>query len=350
MERAIGTIGTEAPHARGPQPLMRFAGEAYDQPVAVLEENEMEHPSTTRFRRLNVAAALLLCISSLADAQPVDNPDVYALAARVADEIEFIREVMGRPFDDSPRLPATGVSQFEVYFQAQTLFRKSNQLAQEYASAARIPAPPVPAEGELEPADTQAVVAAALEQVMMVKEALGIETQLPEQSRGSASATGVFMTILDTNRQLNLLIDVPILPRDVYEQVTLAVLYSAAILANQGVEDYVPDAEPFDGYRRPADVYRLLLNSADVLSRLAEKSGVSVLRLSSRRNIPDDIEPGHVYDVARILVAGLATVSDALNAQDVFPELEQPELIFPTQVYARATVLLQQLEQADALL
>lgn len=309
----------------------------------------MEHPSITRFRRFNVAAAVFLCMSSLADAQSVDNPDVYALASQVADEIEFIREVMGRPFDDSPRLPATGVSQFEVYFQAQTLFRKSNQLAQEYAGTARIPAPPVP-EGELEPTNTHAVVAAALEQVLLVKDALGIDMQLPEQSRGSASATGVFMTILDTNRQLNLLLDVPILPRDVYEQVTLAVLYSAAILANRGVEDYVPNAEPFDGYRRPADVYRLLLASADVLSRMAEKSGVSVLRLSSRRNIPDDIEPGHVYDVARILVAGLAILSDALDAQDVFPELEQPELIFPTQVYARATVLLQQLEQADALL
>ena len=309
----------------------------------------MEYPSTTRFRRFNVAAAVFLCMHSLAGAQSVENPDVYAMASQVADEIEIIREVMGRPFDDSPRLPASGVSQFEVYFQAQTLFRKSNQLAQEYAGASRVPAPPVP-EGELLPADTHAVVAAALEQVLAVKEALGIDLEIPAQSRGSASATGVFMTILDTNRQLNLLLDVPILPRDVYEQVTLAVLYSAAILSQQGVEDYVPDAAPFDGYKRPADVYRMLLSSADILSRLADRSGVSVLRLSSRRNIPDDIEPGHVYDVARILVAGLAVVSDAVGAEDVFPEMEQPEQIFPTQVYARATVLLQQLEQADALL
>ena len=309
----------------------------------------MENPSTTRFRRFNVAAAVFLCMHSLAGAQSVENPDVYAMASQVADEIEIIREVMGRPFDDSPRLPATGVSQFEVYFQAQTLFRKSNQLAQEYTGAARVPAPPVP-EGELLPADTHAVVAAALEQVLAVKEALGIDLEIPAQSRGSASATGVFMTILDTNRQLNLLLDVPILPRDVYEQVTLAVLYSAAILSQQGVEDYVPDATPFDGYKRPADVYRMLLSSADILSRLADRSGVSVLRLSSRRNIPDDIEPGHVYDVARILVAGLAVLSDAVGAEDVFPEMQQPEQIFPTQVYARATVLLQQLEQADALL
>ncbi len=308
----------------------------------------MEHSSIKHFRDLSLAAAVFLCMSSIADAQSIENPDVYAVASEVADEIEIIREVMGRPFDDSPRLPASGVSQFEVYFQAQTLFRKSNQLAQEYAGATRVAAPPVP-EGDLQSSDTHAVVAGALEQIRLVKEALGVDIEIPAQSRGSASATGVFMTILDANRQLNLLLDVPILPRDVFDQVTLAVLYSAAILAHNGIEDYVPDAMPFDTYRRPADVYRLLLNSADLLSSLAEQSGVSVLRLSSRRNIPDDIEPGHVYDLARILVAGLAVVSDALDAQDVFPELEQPELIFPTQVYARATVLRQQLEELDAL-
>ena len=309
----------------------------------------MEHPAINHFRHLSLATVVFLSMGSMADAQTIENPDVYALASEVADEIELIREVMGRPFDDSPRLPASGVSQFEVYFQAQTLFRKSNQLAQEYAGAQRVAAPPVP-EGELQPSDTHAVVAGALEQVGLVKEALGIELEIPPQSRGSASATGVFMTILDTNRQLNLLLDVPILPRDVFDQVTLAVLYSAALLAHHGVEDHVPAAAPFDNYKRPADVYRSLLISADLLSSLAEKSGVSVLRLSSRRNIPDDIEPGHVYDLARILVAGLAVLSNTLDAQDVFPDLEQPDLIFPTQVHARASILQSQLEELDALL
>lgn len=309
----------------------------------------MEHPAINHFRHLSLATVVFLSMGSMADAQTIENPDVYALASEVADEIELIREVMGRPFDDSPRLPASGVSQFEVYFQAQTLFRKSNQLAQEYAGAQRVAAPPVP-EGELQPSDTHAVVAGALEQVGLVKEALGIELEIPPQSRGSASATGVFMTILDTNRQLNLLLDVPILPRDVFDQVTLAVLYSAALLAHHGVEDHVPAAAPFDTYKRPADVYRSLLISADLLSSLAEKSGVSVLRLSSRRNIPDDIEPGHVYDLARILVAGLAVLSNTLDAQDVFPDLEQPDLIFPTQVHARASILQSQLEELDALL
>ena len=309
--------------------------------------NDMRNPPANLIRRIGVTAALAPYAFSIAGAQTIGNPDVYAAASLVADEIELVREVMGRPFDDSPRLPASDASQLEVYFQAQTLFRKANQLAQEYAGAARVAAPPLP-DTELQAADTHAVVTGALEQIRMVKDALEIDAEVETALRSPASATGVFMTILDANRQLNLLINNPILSHDVFDQVTLAVVYSAAILSLHGISDVVPDAPAFDGHKRSADVYALLLRSTAVLSRIAEKSDVHVLKLSSRRNIPDDIEPGHVYDIARILVAGLAVLSDALGTEDVFPTLERPELIFPTQVHARASVLLLQLEQIDA--
>ena len=305
-------------------------------------------PSNHAFR-LSAAAALLVCASSTAVAQNETNTDVYNLASQVAEEIDYIREVMGRPFDDSPRLPVGDVSQLEVYYQAQTLFRKVNQLARQYADVPRTAAPPVP-DGELQAADTYAVLTGALEQIRQVEAVMGITTEVQIQERTTASTTGVFVTILDANRQLNLLIDEPILPSDVFDQVTLAVLYSAAILAHYGVGEFVPEAAAFDGYKRSSDVYALLLNATDLLSQVAEDAGASVLTLSSRRNIPDDVEPGHVYDIARILVAGLAQVTSALGAEDVFPDLERPDLIFPTQVYARATVLQQQLAQIDALL
>ena len=309
----------------------------------------MEAQPAHRIFQLGAATAFLVWISPLSVAQTISNTDLHNLASQIAEEIEYIREVMGRPYDDSPRLPVGDVSQLEVYYQAQTLFRKTNQLAREYADIPRTAAPPVP-DAELRPEDTYSVLTGVLDQVRQVEGVLGIDTEVEIQERTSASATGVFQTILDTNRQLNLLINEPILPRDVFGQVTLAVLYSAAILAHHGAEDLVPEAEPFDGYKRPGDVYALLLNSIDLLTRVATEAGVSVLTLSSRRNIPDDVEPGHVYDIARILVAGLAQVAGALDAEDVFPDLGQPELIFPTQVYARATVLRNQLEQIDALL
>ncbi len=284
----------------------------------------------------------------LVQAQSIGDPDVFILATQIAEEVELIREVIGRPFDDSPRFPASDVSEFEVFFQAQTLFRKANQLAQEYAGAARQASPALP-ESEVRPADTHAVLSAALAQIRAVKDALGIETQVTRQARGSASATGVFMTIIDANRQLNYLTDTRIRPSDVFDQVTLAVFYAAGILSRYGVSE-VPDTPPFDGHMRPADVYVRLLQCVDLLSDIAEQSGVRVLRLSSRRNIPDDIEPHHVYDLARIVVAGLAVLATEFNAEDAFPELETPERIFPTQVYLRAGILLEQLEQIQDVL
>ena len=140
-------------------------------------------------RRLSVTAALLLLVNSIAHAQTVDNTDVYNLASQVAEEIEFIREIMGRPFDDSPRLPVGDVSQLEVYFQAQTLFRKVNQLAQEYAAAPRAAAPAV-SDVAVQASNTYEVLIGALDQVRRVKTAFGIDTEAQIQERATASTTG----------------------------------------------------------------------------------------------------------------------------------------------------------------
>lgn len=305
--------------------------------------------STLRSRTHLIAyVAVFTAIYSPSYAQPIDNPTVFALASEVAEEVELIREVMGRSFDDSPRLPASNVSQLEAFFQAQTLFRKANQLAQEIAGASRLAASALP-EAAPQPADTHAVMLQAREQVRLVKDALGIETEVSTAPIGSGSVTGVFMTIIDINRQLNLLLDTPIAPSDVFEQVSLAVLYCAGILSTFGVND-IPPPEPFDGYKRPGDVYALLLQTIDLVSDISRDAGVDVLRLSTSRNIPDDIEPGHVYDIVRILVSMLAMLADALDADEVFPTLEEPVRIFPTQVYERATILERQLVQLDPLI
>lgn len=300
-----------------------------------------------RLGALTLGLGLSVCWTAWA--QEIDNPDVFAVAAMVAEEVELVREFMGRPFDDSPRLPASDVSQHVVYFQAQSLFRKLNQLAQEQAGVERVAAPPVPL-GALTPADTIVVVEEALAQIRRVKRALSIETEADVFPPTGSSATGTFMTLLDINRQVNLLLEEPPRPPDVFGQVTLSSVFAAGVLAHLGESETLPPAPPFDGYKRPADVYGVLLRCAEILGRIGDETGAPTLHISTRRNIPDDIEPGHVYDISTILVGGLALVSSMLEAEDVYPNLETPERIFPTQVYARANVLLQQLEQIEQLL
>jgi hypothetical protein len=287
---------------------------------------------------------------SQAHAQRVDNADVFALADQLANEVELIRELMGRPYDDSPRLPVSGVTAAELYLQAQTLFRKANQLARELAGAERV-VPPVAPDGDIGPADTYEVVRSALEQIRLVKSELEIETMVPlEQREDPIAPTGVFLVIVDANRQLNLLIGDSARPRDVFEQVSVAVIYAAAVLAKHPGTVRVPSAPAFDGHKRMDDVYTKLLTCIEIMSRVGPKAGVAVLRVSARRNLPNDINSGHVYDLARILVADLAALAERVEAERVSLGLTTPERVFPTQVFERAGILQQQLLALEALL
>ena len=293
------------------------------------------------------AAALLLLPVAAAHSQDADNAAAYALANQVADELELVRERMGRPFDDSPRLPVSAVSELELYFQTQSLLRKANQLAQELAGAAPRSPGPVPS-GEISPSDVYALLDDALAQIRLAAEAIGItERATFEQRVTSIAATGVFLVVIDINRQLNQMLRVPIGDAEVFEEVSSAITYAAALLATYPGTTTVPEPPAFDGYKRPADVYQRLTECMDAVIRVAPKIGVPVMGLSARRNVPDDTEPGHAYDIARFLVADLAALADARDVPNVRVSLPAPKHIFPTEVYAHAGILLRQLEQLE---
>jgi hypothetical protein len=293
------------------------------------------------------AALLMLLPVAAAHAQEQDNAAAYALANQVADELELVRERMGRPFDDSPRLPVSAVSELELYYQTQSLLRKANQLAQELAGAAPRAAGPVPS-GDISSADVYALLEDSLAQIRVAAEAIGItERATFEQRVTSIAATGVFLVVIDINRQLNQMLRVPIGNTEVFEEISAAITSAAALLATYPGTMPVPDPPPFDGYKRPADVYERLTECMDAVIRVAPKVGVPVLGLSARRNVPEDTEPGHAYDIARFLVADLAAFADARDVPRVRVSLPVPKHVFPTEVYAHAGILLRQLEQLE---
>jgi len=222
-------------------------------------------------------AALLAVPLGAAQAQDVDNAAAYALANQVADELELVRERMGRPFDDSPRLPVSAVSELELYFQTQSLLRKANQLAQELAGAAPRSQGPVPS-GEVGASDVYALLDDALAQIRVAAEAIGItERATFEQRVTSIAPTGVFLVVIDVNRQLNHMLRVPISDAEVFEEVSAAITFAAALLATYPGATAVPEAPAFDGYKRPADVYERLTECMDAVIRVAPKIGVPVL-------------------------------------------------------------------------
>lgn len=295
---------------------------------------------------VRIAALALLPLAAV-EAQEADNAAAYALANQVADELEIVRERMGRPYDDSARLPVSAVSELELYFQTQSVLRKANQLAQELAGAAPRSPGPVPS-GTVTAADVYALLEDSLAQIRLAAEAIGItERAVFEQRVASIAPTGVFLVVIDVNRQLNQMLRVPISDAEVFDEISSAITYAAALLAMYPGATPVPEAPPFEGYQRPADVYRRLTECMDAVIRVAPKVGVPVVALSARRNIPDDTEPGHAYDLARFLVADLAAIAEAKNARRARVSLPAPKHVFSTEVYAHAGILLRQLEELD---
>jgi len=62
------------------------------------------------------------------------------------------------------------------------------------------------------------------------------------------------------------------------------------------------------------------------------------------------IEPGHVYDLATIVVADLATLAVELDADGIAVEYAMPARVFPTHIYEIGGLLQAQLEIIDGML
>ena len=292
---------------------------------------------------VTVLLAILGLMSQAASSQEVQNSDVYGLMTELADEIELIREMMGRPFDDRGRLPVAAVTDDELYFQTQILFVAANRLASELAGGDLLYPPPPPRE-QIVPADTLRLVEAAHEDIHKVSEALGIVEPVQRQDRSTPiAATGVLSLVLDVNRQIDLLLEREFSSADVHRRLTVAVTQAAGILAGRGLPSPVPDdlGQP----RLPADVYRSLLETLELVTRVAGQMGIDTLAVGLRRNIPSDVRPSDVYHLAQFLVADLSAIARASGTEPVAVELGTvPEHIFPVHTYRLAQMLAHQIE------
>lgn len=286
----------------------------------------------------------------LAEAQTIENADIFVAASELADEVELIRETMGRPYDESPRLPVSGITELELYFQARTLLIKSSRLANELAGAAIVPLPEPP-DRDVVPADTFELVSRALEDIRRVRTELGIREEIQRMDRDMPiSATGVFSVILDANRQLNLLLKDTVSAEDVYLRLSTAVQYAAGLVAAHGGDETLPSVR-FETGRRPAHVYQRLLECIDILADIGAKSGVDIMSLSTRRNVPDDIAPGHVIDLVQFIVADLMLIARRQGVEPADLDLGPfPKHVFPSNSYQRAGVLKIELERLAAAL
>ncbi len=291
---------------------------------------------------------LLLTTAAPAGSAPQIAPsDVYARVILLQQELELVRYEMGKPRRLEGRGRIALVAPREVYFQALTLFRKANRLSFEHTREIvdDLPRP----DGEIEPADVLAVVENALDRIRRVKEELGISDTIAQEAPDpSKTSDDVILAIVRASQQLNLLLDQPFSPVEVYEQLTLAIGYAARLRA-QFPGDRIPETPQFESGKVPIEVYRKLLDCFAIIRRIAEKSNLSMLRLEVDEGNLATAIPSDVYDVATLLVSELAYLWEQLD--DVPPPRPAyyPGRRFPSHVYQRALLLERQLAEIDQL-
>ncbi len=268
---------------------------------------------------------------------------VYRQVTLVRNEIDLIRLEMGKPEMDTPPIQVEKAAPREVYFQAATLFQKADRLAFEHTRG-RVEEAPIPS-GKIQPADVYAMVDAARERIRRVKESLTITGQSASPPLDpDIEPSQVFNSIVAANRELNQLLDQQFAPSDVYQKVTVAIAYLSRLLDAPGEISTPPEPPPFERRKRPADVYRKLVDCFDEIHQVGEISGINMLDLKVDEQQLDGVEPSDVYDVASLLVSELAYLHR--QKADAAPprKVHNPGRKLPSHVYQRIGILCGQIE------
>jgi hypothetical protein len=296
------------------------------------------------YKILLVAAVLATSPAALAvefegSAQPAD---VLVHVTKFARDLEAVRLYMGKPAATREPFRVEFATPRHSYYQAQTLFWKTNRLGQKVAGSTRQSAPVAPNE-EILPEDVLRAVRLAQEQLDLIRDSIGITTSASPPRRNSrAEPKDVFEAMMQAIRQVNLMNDEPFRPSNVHRQLTVVSVYLAGVIAKID-EEMFPYIE-FSPNKQPIDVYNKLVDCLVANQQIGEALGLPTLKVRTRKLRPDSSTISDNYDIATILVSDTAYWTDRLPFdEDVFPPTESLKHIFPAHVLAKVKLVEKQL-------
>jgi hypothetical protein len=233
-----------------------------------------------------------------------------ARAARLLAEIALVRDETGRVEDGRPAPEISGAQPREVYFEALAAQHKARRLARELGVAAVHPQPAAPPLRELRPGHVLAVIDGVLEQVVAIKQRLGIgETSAEPTVDLARQPSDVLALMVRCNRELSRVLERPFAPADCYATVALASAYAARLGGSAAMA-------PFERRRKPQHCYERLEACLQRAAALIGKRGETALAARGR---PPEILPGDVYDLANVVLGELAFLHALAGAPPVHP-------------------------------
>ena len=286
---------------------------------------------------------------STPSAATITPPDVFVAVEAFQRDLELLRQAMGARRANDLDLGICSKAPHDVYFQASTLFEKTNRLSFEITRV-REPPPPKPM-GVIQSGDILLLMNSAQQLLRRIMVALQVtENPSPVVRNPTTTCTDIFKRILTVNRQLNLLLERHFSPSDVYMEVTSAVAYGSRLLANFPESNRIPEEPVFEPGKEPADVYRKLIACLEIVSRIFDMLALQDEKAKAEAVDVVAMTPDEVFLVASLVVSQLDFLHRHLGIAKMPREIFYPGRRFPAQVYQRVGLLEAQLEQLEDLI
>jgi hypothetical protein len=282
---------------------------------------------------------------------PAAEADVVAISDQIGAftrDLERLRRFMGAPKANELDIGIRSAIPRDLYFQALTLWENTDRLLLEVMRLHEQP-PPTPSDG-IGLQDVLSRIRDARQMLSQVIRELQIAPSDGSTPGEGVSTADIFNAILDLNRQLNLLLERHTSPSDVYKEITLAMGYSARLLARYPDAIRIPEEPLFEPDQRPKDVYLRLIECLQSVVRIFDKLGLAILKIDPSRTDLDSLQPSDVYLVASMIVSQLDFLYKHLGIAKPPPQPVYPGLKFPAHSYQRAGILQAQLQQLERLL
>ena len=154
----------------------------------------------------------------------------------------------------------------------------------------------------------------------------------------------VYRSIINAQRQLNILLDRQLTPTDVYQEVTTAIEHTSRLLLFFPDAETLPATPHFEHGKVPTDIYYKLIQCYGILQKIAEHSSIDILKLEESNISTDRIDMLQLNDnhyIATLIVSELSYLGQLMGNEPVILTdfTYFMERKFPSHVYQRAGIL-----------
>ncbi|MBA3965637.1 MAG: hypothetical protein H0X47_07665 [Nitrospirales bacterium] len=274
--------------------------------------------------------------------QSITPADVFARVQLLGKELDDIRFEMGKPKSREVGLLVEEATPHEVFFQAKTLNQKVALLVTELTEeSALLGIEEDP--GEIRPFHVWKMIDTSLHRILSLKQQLGLHlTNSEGLADVGTTPTQVFFIIGLANMQLNHLLMHQFSPKDVAEQVSLGIKYTAHLLRQFPTAPAPAPLPSLERGRKSWNSYDHLIDCYMVLGRIARASNIQMLNLAPQNLDRPDIQPNDVYDLATLVISELAYLHAHLPHTPPPQPVSLHGPILPSHVYQQVGGLLAQ--------